>query len=426
MKKLTPSGAFLLLLLSLSAGAANATAIVINAGQILDVVSGRLLSDRTIVVVDDRIVAVGRTGSMDLPRNADVIDLGDMTVMPGLIDMHVHLTGDPDAQGYKNLAASVPRNALFGAANAMRTLRAGFTTVRNVGAGGFADIALRDAINHGDVPGPRIRASGPSLGITGGHCDNNLLPPRFASYSDGVADGPWEIRKKIRDNIKYGADVIKFCATGGVLSKGTSVGVQQYSLEEMVALVSEAHNRDRRVAAHAHGADGVRSAIQAGVDSVEHASLIDDEGIRLALENDTFLVMDVYVSTYILEMGESAGFLPESLDKERIVGQTQRNNFRKAHEAGVRMAFGSDAGVYPHGRNGRQFAFMVEYGMTPIEAIQAATINAAELIGWSVDVGRIDDGMFADIIAVRGNPLDNVRELEDVQFVMKGGEIFKQ
>ena len=425
MKTLTRAGAFLTILF-VTAGTANAAATIINAGQILDVVSGRLLADRTIVVVDDRIVAIGRTGSMDLPTNAEVVDLGDMTVLPGLIDMHVHLTGDPDAQGYGNLAASVPRNALFGAANGMRTLRAGFTTVRNVGAGGFADIALRDAINHGDVPGPRMRASGPSLGITGGHCDNNLLPPRFSSYSDGVADGPWEIRKKIRDNIKYGADVIKFCATGGVLSKGTKVGVQQYSLEEMVALVEEAHNRDLRVAAHAHGADGIRSAIQAGVDSVEHASLIDDEGIRLALENDTFLVMDVYVSTYILEMGESAGFLPESLDKERIVGQTQRNNFRKAHEAGVRMAFGSDAGVYPHGRNGRQFAFMVEYGMTPLEAIQAATINAAELLGWSADVGRLGEGMFADLIAVRGNPLDNVRELEDVRFVMKGGEVYKQ
>ena len=425
MKTLTRAVAFFAMLF-VTAGTANAAATIINAGQILDVVSGRLLADRTIVVVDDRIVAIGRTGSMDLPTNADVVDLGDMTVLPGLIDMHVHLTGDPDAQGYGNLAASVPRNALFGAANGMRTLRAGFTTVRNVGAGGFADIALRDAINHGDVSGPRMRASGPSLGITGGHCDNNLLPPRFASYSDGVADGPWEIRKKIRDNIKYGADVIKFCATGGVLSKGTKVGVQQYTLEEMVALVDEAHSRDRKVAAHAHGTEGIRSAIQAGVDSVEHASLIDDEGIRLALENDTFLVMDVYVSTYILEMGESAGFLPESLDKERIVGQTQRNNFRKAHEAGVRMAFGSDAGVYPHGRNGRQFAFMVEYGMTPLEAIQAATINAAELMGWSAEVGRLGEGMFADIIAVRGNPLDNVRELEDVRFVMKGGEVYKQ
>jgi imidazolonepropionase-like amidohydrolase len=400
-------------------------AVVINAGRLLDVESGRLLADRSIVVVEDRIVAIGRTGSTDVPAGAEVIDLTDMTVLPGLFDMHVHLTGDSDAQGYAALAASVPRNALFGAANARRTLEAGFTSVRNVGAGGYADIALRDAINNGDVPGPRMRASGPALGITGGHCDNNFLPPEFAAEGGGVADGPWEIRAKIRENVKYGADVIKFCATGGVLSKGTSVGLQQYSLEEMVALVTEAHARNRKVAAHAHGTEGIKAAITAGVDSVEHASLIDDEGIRLALENGTWLVMDVYVSTYILEMGEAAGFLPESLDKERQVGQAQRNNFRKAHEAGVNIAFGSDAGVYPHGINARQFAYMVEYGMEPIEAIRAATVNAADLMGWSADAGRIDEGLYADIIAVRGNPLEDVRELEDVHFVMKGGVVYK-
>ena len=406
--------------------AGDSRAVVVHAGQLLDVTTGRLMPEQTIVVVDDRIASVGRRGTLDLPADAEVVDLGDMTVLPGLIDMHVHLTGDAQAQGYANLAASVPRNALFGAANARRTLEAGVTSVRNVGAGGFADVALRDAIVNGDVPGPRMRVSGPSLGVTGGHCDNNLLPPEYEAYAGGVADGPWEIRKKIRDNIKYGADVIKFCATGGVLSKGTSVGLQQYSLEEMVALVTEAQLRNRKVAAHAHGTEGIKAAIRAGVDSVEHASLIDDEGIRLALENDTYLVMDVYVSTYILEMGEAAGFLPESLAKEREVGQAQRSNFRRAHEAGVRMAFGTDAGVYPHGNNGRQFAYMVDNGMTPIEAIRAATVNAADLMGWSADVGRIAPGFYADLVAVRGNPLENVRELEDVRFVMKGGEIYKQ
>jgi imidazolonepropionase-like amidohydrolase len=411
---------------SSTVGAIESRAVVINAGRLLDVVSGRLLADQAIVVVDDRIAATGRMGTLELPPNAELVDLTDMTVLPGLIDMHVHLTGDAQAQGYESLAASIPRNALYGAANARRTLAAGFTTVRNVGAGGFADVALRDAIDDGDVPGPRMRVSGPSLGITGGHCDNNLLPSEFDAYADGVADGPWEIRRKVRDNIKYGADVIKFCATGGVLSKGTSVGLQQYSLEEMVAVVTEAHARNRRVAAHAHGTEGIRTAIQAGVDSVEHASMIDAEGIRLAIDNDTYLVMDVYVSSYILEMGEAAGFLPESLAKEREVGQVQRNNFRRAHEAGAKIAFGSDAGVYPHGLNGRQFAYMVEYGMTPIEAIRSATIHAADLIDWSADVGRIDAGMYADIIAVRGNPLENVRELEDVRFVMKGGEIHKR
>ena len=396
----------------------------VRAGRMVDVVDGRMRTDQVIVINGDRIERVG--SSIDIPTGANVIDLSDATVLPGLIDMHVHLTGDPDAQGYKNLAASVPRNALFGVANGQRTMNAGFTTVRNVGGGGYADVALRDAINHGDVVGPRMRVSGPSLGITGGHCDNNLLPSEYGATSGGVADGPWEIRKKIRENDKYGVDVTKFCATGGVLSKGTTVGAQQYTLEEMVAIVDESHRKGRKVAAHAHGTAGIIAAITAGVDSVEHASLIDDEGIRLAKSNDTFLVMDVYVDTYILEMGEAAGFLPESLEKERIVGQAQRDNFQKAHEAGVRMAFGTDAGVYPHGGNAKQFAYMVEYGMTPMEAIQAATVNAAELLDWPGDVGAIEAGGYADLIAVRGNPLEDVRELEDVRFVMKGGKIFKQ
>jgi imidazolonepropionase-like amidohydrolase len=371
----------------------------IQAGRLVDVVDGQLRSNQVIVINGERIERVG--SNIDVPDGARVIDLGDMTVLPGLIDMHVHLTGDPDAQGYANLATSIPRSALFGVANGQRTMNAGFTTGRNVGAG------------H-------------ALGITGGHCDNNLLPWEMGVSADGVADGPWEIRKKIRENDKYGADLTKFCATGGVLSKGTTVGAQQYTLEEMVAIVDESHRKNRRVAAHAHGTEGIIAAITAGVDSVEHASMIDEEGIRLALANGTFLVMDVYVSTYILEMGEAAGFLPESLDKERQVGQVQRDNFRKAHEAGVRMAFGSDAGVYPHGYNGKQFAYMVQYGMTPMEAIQAATVNAAELLDWPGDVGVIEGGAYADIIAVDGNPLEDIRELEDVDFVMKGGAIFKQ
>jgi len=403
-------------------GAAAQTTYV-KAGRMIDVVDGRLRTHQVIVIDGDRIDRVG--AGIAIPAGANVIDLGDATVLPGLIDMHVHLTGDASAQGYENLAASVPRNALFGAANARRTLNAGFTTVRNVGAGGYADVALRDAIDNGDVIGPRMRVSGPALGITGGHCDNNLLPPEYDASSDGVADGPWEIRKKIRQNDKYGADLTKFCATGGVLSKGDSVGGQQYTLEEMATIVTEAHQHGERVAAHAHGSQGIKAAIQAGVDSVEHASLIDDDGIRMARDAGTFLVMDIYNDTYILEMGEAAGFLPESLEKERMIGQAQRNNFRKAHEAGVRMAFGSDAGVYPHGDNGKQFAYMVQYGMTPMEAIQAATVDAAELLGWPGDVGAIEPGAYADLIAVRGNPLEDIHELEDVQFVMKGGEVIK-
>jgi imidazolonepropionase-like amidohydrolase len=271
-----------------------------------------------------------------------------------------------------------------------------------------------------------MRVSGPPLGSTGGHCDDNLLPPRYNDVAEGVADGPWAVRRKIRENAKYGADVTKFCATGGVLSKGTTVGAQQYTLEEMRTIVEESHMRGRKVAAHAHGTEGITAAITAGVDSVEHASMISDEGIRLAREKGTFLVMDVYVSDYILEEGEEAGILPESLDKERLVSQVQRENFQKAHEAGVRMAFGTDAAIFPHGDNARQFAYMVRYGMTPIEAIQAATVNGAELIGWPDDVGSIEAGKYADIIAVRGNPLDDVSVLEDVRFVMKGGRVYKQ
>ena len=411
-------------LICTSAYAQNMT--YIQAGRVIDVVDGRAIRQQTIIINGDRIERIASSSDVIIPESANVIDLRDSTVLPGLIDMHVHLAGDQNAQGYASLAASAPRNALFGAANALRIINAGFTTVRNVGASGYADIALRDAINNGDVPGPRMRASGPSLGITGGHCDNNLLPPEYQHRSGGVADGPWEIRTKVRENVKYGADLTKFCATGGVMSKGTTVGGQQYTLEEMATIVDESHRRGRKVAAHAHGTEGIKAAIEAGVDSVEHASKIDAEGIRMAIANDTFLVMDIYVSTFILEMGESVGFLPESLVKEREVGQVQRSNFRIAHEAGVRMAFGSDAGVYPHGNNGKQFAYMVKYGMTPMEAIQSATVNAAELIGWPGDVGAIEAGQYADIIAVRGNPLDDIRELEHVTFVMKGGVVQKQ
>ncbi|MGH8168882.1 MAG: metal-dependent hydrolase family protein, partial [Woeseiaceae bacterium] len=281
-------------------------------------------------------------------------------------------------------------------------------------------------INDGEIVGPRMRVSGPALGITGGHCDNNLLPHEYDLVAEGVANGPWAVRAKVREVIKYGADVIKFCATGGVLSKGDSVGGQQYTFEEMQALVDEAHQHERKVAAHAHGAEGIKTAIMAGVDSIEHASLIDAEGIRLAKEHGTFLVMDIYNDTFILEHGASVGMLEESLEKERQIGQLQRDNFRKAFEAGARMAFGSDGAVYPHGDNGKQFAYMVEYGMTPMEAIQAATVHAAELIGWPDAVGAIEAGHYADIIAVRGDPLEDVSLLEDVGFVMKGGVVYKK
>jgi len=399
--------------------------IYLKAGRLIDVSSGETKDNQTIVIQGDRILRVGDASSEPVPDDAELIDLSGQTVLPGLIDMHDHLTSDHRFHGYMSLGISVPRQTLYGVLNARKTLHAGFTTVRNVGARGFSDVALRDAINDGEIDGPRLRVSGPPLGMTGGHCDSNLLPAEAHYQAEGVANSPWAVRAKVREVIKYGADLVKFCATGGVLSKGDSVGAQQYSLEEMQALVDEAHRLGRKVAAHAHGTSGIRTAIIAGVDSIEHASLIDDEGIRLARKHGTFLVMDIYNDTFILEHGARVGMLPESLEKERSIGQLQRDNFRKAFQAGVRMAFGSDGGVYPHGDNGRQFSYMVQYGMSPLEAIQAATIRAAELIGWPDKVGEIRPGFFADIIAVDGNPLEDVRALEDVRFVMKGGIVYK-
>ena len=399
--------------------------VAIRAGKLVDVVGGKVLADQTIVVKGERIAAVGPSGSIAVPTGARVIDLSGSTVLPGLIDLHTHLTSDPHMSGYRSLGVSDIRAALYGARSARVTLEAGFTSVRNIGAGGFGDIALRDAINDGDLPGPRMRVAGYSLGIKGGHCDNNLLTQDFQYTERGVADGPWEGRAKVREMAKYGADVIKICASGGVLSKGTEPGVQQYTLEEMKAIVEEAHKLGRRVAAHAHGASSIRDAILAGVDSVEHASLIDDEGIRLAREKGTWLVMDIYNDDFILQEGEKAGMLPESLEKERALGQLQRDNFRKAFRGGARMAFGSDSGVYPHGDNGRQFAHMVKYGMTPMQGIQAATISAADVLGWKDRIGSISAGKYADIIAVKGDPTADPAELTRVSFVMKGGAVYK-
>jgi imidazolonepropionase-like amidohydrolase len=310
--------------------------------------------------------------------------------------------------------------------NAKRTAEAGFTTVRNVGANEFTDVAVRDGINAGEIVGPRMLVSGPALGITGGHCDENLLPYQFHFKGEGVADGPWAAREKVRQVIKYGADVIKICASGGVLSKGDLPGAPQYTLEEMQAIAAEAHKLGRKVAAHAHGTESIKDAIRAGIDSIEHSSLIDDEGIKLAKEHGTYLVFDIYNDDYILGMGEKVGMLPESIEKEKKIGKLQRENFRKAFQAGAKIAYGTDSGVYPHGDNAKQFAKMVEFGMKPIDAIQAATINAADLIGWSDKVGAVEVGHYADVIAVTADPLSDVKVLENVTFVMKGGKVVKQ
>ena len=415
-------GAALLLSMSIAAFAAPGA---VRCGKLLDVRSGRMLSDQVVIFDGGVITTVGAAANTPVPAGVKVTDLSAETCMPGFIDVHTHITSSPAWSGYKGLGISIPRAATMGVGNARRTLHAGFTTIRNVGASGYADVAVRDGINAGEFEGPRMLVSGPPLGITGGHCDENLLPSEFHYKADGVADGPWNARAKVREVVKYGADVIKVCASGGVLSKGDQPGAPQYSLEELQAIVTEAHKLGRKVAAHAHGTQSIKDAINAGIDSIEHSSLIDDEGIRLAKEHGTYLVFDIYNDDYILGMGEKNGVLPESMEKERKIGRLQRENFRKAFQAGAKMAYGTDAGVYPNGDNAKQFAKMVEWGMKPIDAIQAATVNAADLIGWADKVGAIEKGHFADIVAVQGDPLSDVKLLENVRFVMKNGDIVR-
>jgi imidazolonepropionase-like amidohydrolase len=423
MRRLSACGFCVLFLSAAVARAETPGRVAVKAARLIDGKSDTVLSPAVVLIEDGRILQVG--SALSIPAGTRVIDLGQATLLPGLIDVHVHLTSVPENSGYQGLGVSLPRETLYGATNALRTLQAGFTSARNVGAGGFSDVALRQAIDAGELSGPRLLVSGPPLGITGGHCDENLLPYKFHFREEGVADGPWDARTKTREVIKYGADLIKVCASGGVLSKGDQPGAPQYSLEEMRAIVEEAHRGGRKVAAHAHGTQSIKEAIRAGVDSIEHASLIDDEGLKLAKEHGTFLVMDIYNDDFILEEGLKMGMLPESIEKEKGVGKLQRESFARGVKAGVRMAFGTDAGVYPHGNNARQFAVMVRYGMTPMKAIKSATLGAAELMGWKEKVGSIEPGKLADLVAVQGDPLSDIRALEDVGFVMKGGVVVK-
>jgi len=398
---------------------------VVRAGKLLDVRSGKLLADQAIVIEGDKIVSVGPAAAVQPAASDTVIDLSKATVLPGLIDAHTHLTGDPKDVGYESLGISVPREALIGAKNARITLEAGFTTVRNVGADAFTDVALRDAINAGDVLGPRMRVSGPPLGITGGHCDNNFLAPEYHSSADGVADGIAEVQHKVRENIKYGADLIKICATGGVLSLGDDPQASQYTQEEMKAIVADAHRLGRKVAAHAHGAQGILWAAEAGVDSIEHGSYIDDAGIAEMKKNGTYLVPTLYLGDWFLANAEALHVPPPMIAKGRIVMPMARQNIAHAFASGVKVAFGTDAAVYPHGLNAHEFAVMVKLGLTPLQSIQAATINAADLLGWSDKVGAVEPGKWADIVAVNGDPLQDVTTLERVKFVMKGGEVVR-
>jgi imidazolonepropionase-like amidohydrolase len=405
-----------------AASAPASKTVVIHAGHLLDVKTGKTLSNQSIVIQGDKIASVG--SDSQVPAGAQVIDLANATVLPGLIDAHTHLTMTTNF-GYSRLGISVPREALYGARNARVALEAGFTTVRNVGASGYTDVALRDAINAGDVPGPRMLVSGPPLSITGGHGDNNLLPFEYHATSDGVADGVDGVRHMVRENIKYGADLIKFMASGGVLSKGDNPQASQYTPEEMKAIVEEAHRLGRKVAAHAHGAQAIRWASEAGVDSIEHGSYIDDAGIATLKKNGTYLVPTLYLEDWFMENAEKIGTPPDLIAKAREVFPAARKNVARAFAAGVKVGFGTDAAVYPHGLNAHEFAVMVKLGLTPLQAIQAATVNDADLLGWSDKVGTIEAGKSADIVAVDGDPLADVTTLERVKFVMKGGEVVK-
>jgi imidazolonepropionase-like amidohydrolase len=399
--------------------------VVIHAGHMLDVKAGKMLDNVTVVIDGDKVTSVSGGGSRsDNQAGGHVINLPNATLLPGLIDAHTHLTFDPNF-GYQELGISIPKEALIGAKNARITLEAGFTTVRNVGASGYTDIALRDAINEGMVPGPRIMASGPALSITGGHCDQNLLPYEWHAKSDGAADGVEGVQHKVREIIKYGADVIKVCATGGVLSKGDDPRASQYTLEEMKAIVADAHRLGRKVAAHAHGAQGIAWAAEAGVDSIEHGSYIDDAGIAMMKKNGTYLVPTLYLADWMRENATRIGLPAMYATKMKEVTAVSRQNIKKAFNAGVKIAFGTDAAVYPHGLNAHEFAVYVQIGMTPLQAIQTATVNAADLLGWS-KIGSIENGNFADIIAVNGDPLKDVTLLQDPVMVMKGGTVYKQ
>lgn len=408
------------------AGGALADTVVITADRMVDVLAGRVIARPQITITDGRIAAVADQNSPAAP-GARRIDLPGMTLLPGLIDMHVHLTSDPHFGGYRWLEFTDNFWTVVGVANAKRTLEAGFTTVRNVGSAHYDDVALKQGIEHGYVPGPRIVPATYMIGATGGHCDYTEFPPSIAASATAaaIANGPEELRAMVRKLHKYGAEVIKFCGTGGVFSKSDTVGGQQYTLDEMKAIVDEAHMLGLKVAVHAHGAAGIKDAIRAGVDTVEHASLADEEAFALAKQRGTYFDMDIYDDDYILAEDENNGVFKESMDKERMIGRKQRETFRAAHKAGVKMIFGTDGGVYPNGDNARQFATMVAWGMTPMQAIQSATATAAEALGRSADVGAIAVGRYGDLIAVAGDPLADVAVLQSVPFVMKGGEVVK-
>ena len=424
-RKIAAVAALALTTLSLSAQASKPEVkrTLVRAGHLLDVKTGKLLDSQTIVVVGDTIQSIAPSASVAAQPGDKVVDLGGLTVLPGLIDVHTHLTMNTDFDPFLEVTSTDAKEAIHGVANARKTLLAGITSVRNVGAGGYTDVDLRDAINSGEVPGPHMAVSGPALGITGGHCDDNLLPFHYHAVSDGVADGIAEVQHEVRQNIKYGVDVIKICATGGVLSKGDDPQASQYTLEEMQAIVADAHRLGRKVAAHAHGAQGILWASKAGVDSIEHGSYINDEAITEMKKNGTYLVPTLYLEDWMLEFGNLPPFYHQKMLDTIAVA---KSNIKHAMQAGVKIAMGTDSAVYPHGLNAHELdVYVNQLGMAPLAALQSATLNAADLMGWTAKTGSLEAGKWADIIAVERNPAEDVKTLQDVKFVMKGGVIYK-
>jgi imidazolonepropionase-like amidohydrolase len=396
---------------------------LVRAGHLVDVRAGRVLNAQTLVVSGDRIVAVEPTAQVKEQPGDKVIDLGDATLLPGMIDVHTHLTDENNFDPYHELSTSVAKSALIGARNAKVTLEAGITTVRNVGAEGFADVDLRDAINEGLIEGPHMQVSGPPLGITGGHMDNNLLPEKYHDVGEGVADGIPAVQHMVRKNIKYGADLIKIGATGGVLSKGDDPQASQYTLEEMQAIVADAHRLGRKVAAHAHGAQGILWASEAGVDSIEHGTYMNDEDITMMKEKGTYFVPTAYLVDWVNKNAHLPAFYEK---KMHDVSAVEKANAKHAIAAGVKVAMGTDAAVYPHGLNAHEFEVYVrDFGMTPVESLRTGTVNAADLMGWSDRVGSLDAGKWADAVAVKGNPLEDITVLQHPVFVMKSGVVYR-
>ena len=411
-------------LLAQNAATAPAQRTLVRAGHLLDVKAGQLLNDQTIVVTGSTIQSIAPTASVPAQPSDTVLDLSSLTVLPGLIDVHTHLTMNTDFDPFREVTSTSAKEAINGVANARTTLMAGFTTVRNVGAYNFVDVDLRDAINAGQVPGPHMQVSGPLIGINGGHCDENLLPFQYHTVGDGVADGIPAVQHMVRQNIKYGADLIKVCATGGVLSKGDDPNAAQFTLEEMQALVADAHRLGRKVAAHAHGEQGILWATEAGVDSIEHGSYITDEGIAAMKQHGTYLVPTLYLEDWMIQNGHLPAFYQQ---KMLDVSAVAKANIRRAVQAGVKIAMGTDAAVYPHGLNAHELdVYVNQIGMTPLAALQSATLNAADLMGWTAKTGTLEPGKWADIIAVEKNPLDDIRTLQDVKFVMKAGVVYKK